>query len=325
MGIGTNGITVGRMRIGDGLQAAIDRARRMLFEPFNFERWLLFGIIAFLDLFLAGGGLTRAGSNVSWRSQGGNQSSFNGSSVDHMAEWIGQNIGLILLIAVPAILIGLAIHVALLYVGCRGQLMFVRAVSLNGGQIGDHWGAVKRPATSLFFFRLVLMGVQLGIMLVIAAFALIAFAAQGGIRSGEALLFIMLPFAFVFVLVAIAMGLVHLMLRSFVAPLMWAHDLTCLEAWRVFAAIARENLLPLAGFVVVKIAYRICFGIATVLVGCFTCCIGWLPVVHHTLFAPYYVFDRTFSMELLAMTGEDGRAVFAAGLTGTEEPPPQHR
>jgi hypothetical protein len=297
------------MRIGDALQAAIDRARRMLFEPFSFERWLLFGIIAFLDVFLAGGGASRFGSRFSTNTSG-RGGSFDGQSLDRAAEWIGNHIGQIVLIGLPLFAIALAIHVALLYVGCRGQLMFVRSVSLNGGQIGDHWGAVKRPATSLFYFRLVLLGVQLAVTLVVLAFALIAIAILGGIQSGEALLFIALPLVAVFILVAICLGLIRLMLRSFVAPLMWAHDLTCLEAWGVFANIARENLMPLLGFVLVKIAYSIGFSIATVLVGCVTCCVGWLPVVHHTLFAPFYVFDRLFSMELLAMTGDEGRAVF---------------
>jgi len=312
MGFDADGTIAQRMRIGDALQAAIDRARRMLFEPFDIERWLHFGILAFLDVFLAGGGATRFGSNVSSNSQGGKPA----PDLDHLADWIGQNIGPIALIAVPLIFVGLAIHVALLYVGCRGQLMFVRAVAMDGGQIGDHWGAVKRPATSLFFFRLVLLGVFLAIALAISAFALIAFAILGEVPSGEALLFTLVPFALVFFFVALCMGLVHLMLRSFVAPLMWAHGLTCVEAWGVFWPIARKNALPLAGFVVVKIAYSVCFAVATMFVGCLTCCIGLLPVVHHAIFAPFYVFDRAFSMELLAMTGDEGRAVFAAANPG---------
>lgn len=309
-----------RMQVGKALQSAIDRTRTMLFEPFDFERWLLFGIVAFLDVFLAGGGLTRSGANFSSQSQGGSQFPPN---TDQAVEWLSQHAVQIILIAIPLFLIGLAIHIALMYVGCRGQVMFIRAVSMNGGQLGDHWNAVKRPAFSLFLFRLVLIGVWLAFILIVSAFLLIAIGIQGGIQSGQALLLTLIPFGVVFLIAVFGLGLVQLMLRSFVVPIMWARDLPCMEAWRVFARIAGGNALPLIGFVAVKVVYSIGFGIATMFVGCLTCCIGLLPVVHHTLFAPYYVFDRAFSLELLAMTGQDDGVLFSPPATD-EEPPLLH-
>jgi hypothetical protein len=308
------------MQVGEALQTAIERTRTMLFEPFVFERWLLFGVVAFLDVFLAGGGLTHSGANFSGHSGGGSQFPPN---TDRVVEWLSQHAVQIILIAIPLFLIALAIHIALLYVGCRGQVMFVRAVSMNGGQLGDHWSAVKGPAYSLFLFRIVLLGVWLGFVLIIGAFLLIAIGVLSGTQSGGALLLILIPFGVIFLLAVFGLGLVQLMLRSFVVPIMWARDLPCMEAWRVFARIAAGNALPLIGFVALKVAYSIGFGIATMFVGCLTCCVGLLPVVHHTLFAPYYVFDRAFSLELLAMTGEDDGILFTSPAKD-EEPPQLH-
>lgn len=319
--MGTGGIhgASGRMRVMDAVQGSIDRTRTMLFEPFDFERWLLFGILAFLDMFLAGGGLTRSSANVSGQNHGGGSQPPN---FDQAVDWLSRYAVQITLIAVPLIVIVLAIHVGLLYLGCRGQLMFVRAVSQNGGKIGDHWSEVKVPAYSLFLFRLALLGIWLAFIAVLAVFLFAAIGIQGGIHSGEALFFTLVPFGIVVVLCGIALGIVQVMLRSFVVPLMWARALSCLEAWRIFLPVANNNLASLIGFLVIKIAYSIGFGIVSIFAGCLTCCIGLLPVVHHTLFAPYYVFDRVFTMELIAMTGEDDGVLFAA-LPVDETPPPQ--
>jgi len=318
MSIESRGRLDRQMQVGEALQSAIKRTRTMLFEPFNFERWLLFGIMAFLDLFLAGGGLTRSGANFSGRSHGSSQFP---SNMDREIEWLTQHAVQIVLIAIPLFLFGLAIHIALMYVGCRGQVMFVRAVSMNGGQLGDHWSAVKPQAYSLFLFRLALLGVWLAFVLIVGTFLLMAIVVQSGNQTGTALLLILIPFGVVFLLTVIGLGVVQLMLRSFVVPIMWARDLPCMDAWRVFTRFAGGNALPLIGFVAVKVAYSIGFGIASMLVGCLTCCIGLLPVVHHTLFAPYYVFDRAFSMELLSMTGADDGVLFATPSV-IEEPPP---
>ncbi|GMV92757.1 MAG: hypothetical protein AMXMBFR82_25350 [Candidatus Hydrogenedentota bacterium] len=307
----------GRMRVMDAVQASIDRTRTMLFEPFDFERWLTFGVIAFLDIFLAGGGLSRSGARFSGQGQGGSQSSPN---LDGVAEWLGENAVLIVMIAVPLILIALAIHVGLMYVGCRGQVMFVRSVSMNGGKLGEHWSAVKQPAWSLFLFRLGLLAVWLVFVLVLILFFLVAVGLQGGFRSGEALLYTLIPFGLVVVAGWVVLALIQVMLRAFVVPLMWARDLSCTEAWQVFVPLAKANAGSLAGFVLIKIAYSIGFSIATLFVGCLTCCIGLLPVVHHTLFAPFYVFDRAFPMEMLAMSGEDEGTLFAP--VPYEAPPP---
>ncbi len=291
------------MRVMDSLSDAIQHTRQMLFEPFEFERWLMFGVIAFLDVALAGGGLAQTGGRFSFPGGQDSRSTASSSDMQHAMEWIGQHFGTIILVAVPLVLIVLAIHIALLYVGCRGQVMFVRAVALNGGRIGEHWSAVKDAAFSLFAFRLVLLAIGFTSMLVILALAVIVVLAQGGIQSGEALLVTAIPFVLVFLAFVITFGLIHLFLRSFVVPLMWARDLRCVQAWHVFLGIARDNVGPLLLYVIIKIAYGIGFAFVTLLAGCLTCCIGWIPVIHHVLFAPYYVFDRAFSMEMLASTG----------------------
>ncbi len=317
MGTGGYQDVNGRMRVMDAVSASIDRTRTMLFEPFDFERWLTFGVIAFLDVFLAGGGLSRSGARFSGQGQGGSQSSPN---LDGAAEWLGENAVYIVLIAVPIVLIALAIHVGLMYVGCRGQIMFVRSVSMNGGKLGDHWSAVKHPAWSLFLFRLGLLAVWLVFVLVLILFFLIAIGVQGGFRSGEALLYTLIPFGLVVVAGGVVLALIQVLLRAFVVPLMWARDLSCTEAWQVFIPLAKANVGSVIGFILIKIAYSIGFSIATLFVGCLTCCIGLLPVVHHTLFAPFYVFDRAFPMEMLAMSREDDGKLFAP--LPYEAPPP---
>ena len=44
--------------------------------------------------------------------------------------------------------------------------------------------------------------------------------------------------------------------------------------------------------------------VVSVLVGCLTCCLGFLPIIRHTLLQPFLYFERAWSLELLRQLGE---------------------
>ena len=60
---------------------------------------------------------------------------------------------------------------------------------------------------------------------------------------------------------------------------------------------------------VIRFLYLIPFAVAAALAGCFTCFIGFLPIVHHTLFAPFYVFDRAYSLFVIESLGPEFRII----------------
>ena len=52
-----------------------------------------------------------------------------------------------------------------------------------------------------------------------------------------------------------------------------------------------------------------CFSLVAALAGVLgallTCCLGFLPVIHQTIMAPYYVFERAWTLEILASMSPD--------------------
>jgi len=70
---------------------------------------------------------------------------------------------------------------------------------------------------------------------------------------------------------------------------------------------------------VLKMVFVIVTGITALLAGCFTCCLGFLPVIHHTLLQPLYYFERAWSLCLLRQAGYD---LFPAPPPGSLPLPP---
>jgi len=218
-----------------------------------------------------------------------------------------SNLTLVLAIGIPFMLVMVVFTVAVLWLTSRGQMMFIRAVALDDEQLGPNWRETRVPAWSLFRFRLVLaaIGYVLGLFVMVFGYL----TARGILLSEEPEIWILLgalvPYIILLVVFGVCFGLISLFLRGFVSPLMFHLNCPCVEAWRVFLNLLSGNVLSLLGYVGIKIAYQIAFGLVAMLVGCVTCCIGMLPVIHHALFAPFYVFDRAFPMYMLGSLGPD--------------------
>jgi hypothetical protein len=58
-------------------------------------------------------------------------------------------------------------------------------------------------------------------------------------------------------------------------------------------------------------------GLAAVIVGCCTCCFGFLPVVAQTILQPAFYFDRAWPVYLLRLLGHDPFPAPPAALPGS--------
>ena len=114
------------------------------------------------------------------------------------------------------------------------------------------------------------------------------------IGLGVVLLLVMIPFA-----------LVGAMARNFVAPIMLKHGLTAREGWKRFWAVGKDHVGSIIGFFVLRIVVAIGAGIVGTIAAVCTCCLGFLPILHQTLMAPYYVFERAWTLEVLASMSPD--------------------
>ncbi|GMW03310.1 MAG: hypothetical protein AMXMBFR84_44440 [Candidatus Hydrogenedentota bacterium] len=295
--------SAGNMRVIDAIQQSIEHAKRTCF-PFSAELWLPIGFIAFLDITLTGANQASF-SNFSYTAQSGqNYSSFQ-SDFQTIILQMRDIFPMVLAIGALVFLFLLVIRTLLLYIGCRGQLMFIRAVARNRFGIGENWNATDRQVMSLFWFYLELMLFSYAFYVVLLVISLLMIRPQ--LTSDSPQLWPVVATLFPMMLLggaaAFVFAIITTLTRSFVAPIMLHADVSCWEAWGIFRDAARQNWLNVIGFLILRWLFAIALGIASLLVGCVTCCIGYLPVIHHAIFAPYYVLDRSFSLFLLTHCG----------------------
>ncbi len=292
------------MDVTNSLSQAWQHMKRVLF-PFDFNKWLCLGLIVFFEtLFEGGGGVGGSG--------GGNGSD-NGGSTDiadnviRAKDWVMQNLDILVPVAVALVVVILALLIFFVWLRSHGTMMFILAVAQDDARVGHNWNETSQSALSLFRFRLVLVGAAfLAFALTLAAAtARVVEEAVRGTREVWPYVIHLLPVVLLVMSMGLTYWLVETLLRNFVAPLMYRSRRSCLDAWREFGRVCHGNVPMVVVFLFIRFAYFIPFGIATLISGFCTCCVGWLPVVHHTLFAPFYVFDRAYSLYVIESLGPE--------------------
>lgn len=285
----------------------------MMFKPFDFGKWVVLGLIIFLES-LVSGGAGSGGGNLGnpFGGSGGSSRGMPGPDelvrkVDEVITWLHDNIDVILAIGIPGGMLLVLLWVLLVWLGSRGQMMFIRAVALDDDGLGAHWGATKLCAASLFKFRLLLGGISLVLSLstILSIAAIVWRLLRAGSTDFGEYLVQVLPIAALAFASLLLLGLVGSLLRNFVAPLMYKFGEDCIDAWKRFGTIAKANLGSIAVFLVIRFCIGIGAAILGTIVALLTCCIGGLPFVHQTLMSPYYVFDRAWSLYALGALGPE--------------------
>lgn len=317
-----------RLNIPEGINRAIEYTRRFMFNPFDFGTWLNVGVMAFIaSLASSGGGGLGGGANFQSR-YSNTPDTFEVKSVQegisNGKEWLAHNLPLVVMAGAAILVIAILLGLLLLWLSCRGKLMLIRAVAQRDVRIGENWIAVARPAWSLFLFRIVVSLVSL--LILVAVLAMGAVMVLGQIQQGTNHVFqyfrIVMPVLALGGLLWLCVVVFEGVLDGLVTPLMYHFDLTCLDAWRRLGAIARGNGWRILLFVVIRVAYTMGVGLASAFVGCFTCCIGFFPVVRQTIFAFFYVFDRAFSLYVLESLGSEYQIILPDPRDAVPAPPP---
>jgi len=295
----------GSMQLVEPLNLAITRAQLILFRPLDLRRWFALGLIIFLAMLTRTGGF---GSNIgfSWpfsSSPGGlGQSLRHGTQ--NGAAMIQANWVLSLILGSAALVAGTALAILFLWLSSRGQMMLIRAVASNDTGIRANWAATAREGHSLFLFRLAIWFIAAA-----ASLVLILIGAIGAFLHSKMLLALLVPLLLLFFLLVLSYAIVEFLVAAFVAPLMLHLRVGCIEGWRAFRPILAANLGIVLLIFVVRIAYFFAFGIVSTLATCCTCCIAALPLLHQTVFAPFYVFDRAFTLYALSSSGAEYQVI----------------
>lgn len=281
------------------------RVKQVLFQPFDFQKWLVLGFCVWLAQLGSGGGGGSGGQVARGGAQG------KGLDFGPVNDWFRENMALVITVGAVLFLLAVAIGFLVTWLSSRGQFMFLDGVVHNRAQVTGPWGEYRREGNSLFLFRICMgLATLLAAPLLLVVCVAIAWvdiqAGQFGAAAGLALM-IGIP---LLLLLIVVLACISLFLIDFVVPIMYHHRLTVMAAWQIF----RESLLAGHGgtfllYVLFKLVIGIAIATLTMGVVCATCCIAALPYVGTVILLPLHVFVRSYSLYFLAQFGPEWQLI----------------
>jgi hypothetical protein len=212
--------------------------------------------------------------------------------------WVGIGIGLLFAFV--------AFSVLALWLGTRGRMMAIRSVATGNAAFSETWAATAAPGIALFKFHLALAGIGLVVALpLVGGFALVLLPFMRGTAELTELWPALLALGGLGLVALIPFSIVGELTKSFVSPIMLKEGVGARDAWKRFWPVAKEHLGGLVLYFVLRVVFWIGATIVGTLAGFITCCIGFLPVLHQTIMAPWYVFERAWALEVLASLGPE--------------------
>lgn len=288
--------------------------KRILFQPFIFEKWLIIGFACFLSGHFGGGG----GFNFPM----GDFSSKN-TAQNFSPDWEQWKPWLVIGIAVFIVVVfGLIILFS--WLRAQGNFIFTDCIARNRGAIVEPWREYRREGNSYFLFCLLVMvgafavvGLVVGILIPLGMFA------QG--MDNQTMTPLLIIFLVVLFLAWIGFGFLFGVTTYFMVPLMYVRRLRAFDAFRQVAGLLLENPGPFILFCL----FGLCLLIATVIIGgiaaCATCCIAALPYIGTVIMLPVFVCLRAFGLRFIRQFGADydvWGAVIEPPPAQSLEPPP---
>jgi hypothetical protein len=282
------------------MRPAWELVNRALFRPAQFNTWISFGVIFFLQSCLE----TDGGGNYNLNLPGRGSGFPGGAPPGGPGGPPTIDPSVLSLVIVGALVVAIPIVVVALWLGTRGQMMAIRSVANARAEIGASWNGTRDAGYALFRFHLVLTVISGILALPIAAFLVIT-----GLRlvRGDATWDDALPtfavLALLLFVLWVPLAIVKSLVRNFVAPIMLRDGTSAVEAWRKFWSVGKNSVGPMIGFLLLRAVVEIAAGMLGLAVGYLTCCIGFLPVIRQTQMSPWHVFERAWSLEVLASMG----------------------
>lgn len=284
------------------LERALSRMKRALFTPFDLETWLVLGFAAFLA------GLTQvlgSGSNGIRLAIDHGRPEVLGERAAHAWALLAEPIWLLVGIAVLVLVIALALLFT--WISSRGKFVFLDDLVRQRVAIADPWKRFGHLGDSLFLWRVGFGLVLFFLVLLIVLPIVVAMVASGVAKAGALVVGLLVILLGSVLVLAIAAVFIQVCVESFVVPIMYRDDLTVLKAWKRFLPLLREHFWWFVLYALFLLALVIGVGLATVVLGCATCCCLFLllviPYVGSVVSLPVSFTLRGFGPEFLAQFG----------------------
>jgi hypothetical protein len=287
------------------LSRGIARMKQELFNPFDLTKWFVVGFTAFLAGF---GEFKSSGVPNSGFRRNSNISMEDVFDFPRRAmEWLAAHpvVGMIICIA---LVLGLVVGIILTWLSSRGKFMLLDNVVKNQAKIADPWREYRMEGNSLFRFCL---GFGLIMLAVVVAYISYCFMSIHAVfeksGSGQALIFPAILALLGLLVITIVGSFISMLLRDFVVPIMYRDHISTIDAIQKFSVILSSNLIHFIGYGLFLFVLWLAIMIGIVIVGCGTCCIGFIvlmiPYIGAVALLPITYSIRAFSVEFLEQFG----------------------
>ncbi|MFK7912106.1 MAG: hypothetical protein AB8F34_16120 [Akkermansiaceae bacterium] len=289
--------------------------KRILFQPFDIKKWFLLGFTAWLAQLLESGSSGGSYGSSNNTTQGGTAEDSR-QAWEMFRQWAQDNSGMIITVLSTALIVGVAILIALVWVRSRGKFMFLDNVIHNRALIGEPWREYREEGNSLCRWTLCLMAVFLGILLAIMGFSgwYVFDIVTNNTWTAEHI-YSLVGIGLVVLFFGIIWFYVSVLLEHFVVPMMYRERITATEAWRKFLPLHKSLLRWFLLFALWYFVLSLAVGLAVVILGFATCCIGMIvlsiPYLGVVLILPTFVFFRLLGVEFLRQCGDEFDALTA--------------
>jgi hypothetical protein len=298
-------IKLKQISVIDPIGEAFGVMKKILFQPFDMEKWFVMGFCVWISLLGQGGG-----------SGGGNNfNSFNnnnggGGAMDQFKNFFFEHMAIIILIAVVAMVIMTAISITMTWLSSRGRFMFMDCVARNYGAVKWPWREYKREGNSLFLFRLIVGFTNLLFILILIGsigFMVYAFLENPTIMTVPIIILTIIALS-IALLVVLSLLVVLQFTEDFIIPIMHTHRLGCMAAWgELWTLINDGNIWHFVLYHLFKIVIGMMVGLAVLVFVLATCCIGccamMIPYIGVVVTLPVHVFCRAYSACYLRQYG----------------------
>lgn len=292
--------TQSHISVIDPLHPAFAWVKRLLFSPFDIERWFVIGFTAWLATLGSQGG----GGN------GGGNSGQNMGELKHQVpaiqEWIVANLFWIVPLGVTLVLLGILFYLVILWVSCRGQFMFLHNVRHCVAEVKRPWHLYRELAWSLFWFRVILGLIATFVVLIPVVAFLISVWPLSQIDL-RALIFPIVALVLTLITIGLVFGAIRKLTLDFAVPLMVLRQASCMAVWQELRLLIGANkgriLLYLIFQCLIQAVIHSLVMIAGVLTCCCACCLYALPYLGTVIFLPIPVFNRSYPLFYLRQYG----------------------
>ena len=282
-----------------------NRMRSQLFAAFDAAKWACLAFVAWVSTFVTGVSLGLPLKDP--------QSAL--PVIQSIYERFGS-VGFFVIISGCVLVLGL-IALVLMWIGSRGQFMFVDNVVRGRAEVAEPWKRFREPGNAFFKLYVWLVSIPVvAIMLLIMAALLVFMPNFAEAHMPDQVRLIPWVLALLGLgLFWLVWSLAMLLFRDFGVPVMMVTGCSAGEAGRRVCDIVRNRPADSMLFVLIRVGIAIILGLCMIVVSLATCCVGALPYVNTVLTLPVLVFRQSFVLECLRELAPE------YNLLGGEPPP----